>query len=437
MFNSFKGRSRWVCLLILININLAPTQLMAAENPVQSSNLEKIVTILVARNPSLLSLRLRASASEALVESAGALEDPRVTYSIAPSSFGDTIPSGFGNAVGVRQNFQLSQSMPWPGKRQLRVEKMVADTSALDRRYEGSRNALIAQVRSVWAQWWYVHSALDSNDSLQQLISEQHVVAQTRYANGLGLQQDLLKIQTFDLQLQHQHLVLEQERMQLQSQLNYLLDQSSSTPLPRPVATLAGPELAPRKQLETWLLEGQPSLLELQANVQSAQIEKRLTEKDDYPDMQFSLGYNELWNDPSQRLQVGVSVNIPLDFGKRTARKSSADYSLHSVKLEVQNKRNELLSLLESQLSSYAQTAHKILLIETELLPSSTRLIAASLADYESGRGDFNELVDAQEELLNTQLLLRSTYAEKFMALAQIDKLTGGRFWPIGDNNEI
>ena len=433
MFNSFKDRSRWVCLLILIGISLATTQLMAEENPVQSSNLEVIVNRLLARNPNLLSQRMRASASEALIKSAGSLEDPRVTYSIAPSSFGGTIPSSFGNALGVRQNLQLSQSIPWPGKRQLRVEKMLADTSALDRRYDGSRNALIMQVRAVWAQWWYVHSALDSNDSLRQLISGQSVVVETRYANGLGLQQDLLKIQTFDLKLQHQHLVLEQERVQLQSQLNYLLDQSSSTPMPRPVAELAGPELVSRSQLEAWLLETQPSLLELQANVKSAQIEKRLTEKDDYPDMQFSLGYNELWNESAQRLQVGVSVNIPLDFGKRTARKSAADYTLHSVKLDVQNKRNELLSQLWSQLSSYEQTAHKIHLIETELLPSATRLIAASLADYEGGGGDFTELVDAQEELLNTQLLLRSSYAEKFMVLAQIDKLTGGHLWPIGE----
>ena len=43
MFNSFKDRSRWVCLLILIGISLATTQLMAEENPVQSSNLEVIV----------------------------------------------------------------------------------------------------------------------------------------------------------------------------------------------------------------------------------------------------------------------------------------------------------------------------------------------------------------------------------------------------------
>ncbi|WP_417532414.1 TolC family protein, partial [Marinobacter lipolyticus] len=327
-----------------------------------------------------------------------------------------------------------SQSIPWPGKRQLRVEKMAADTDALLNTYAQSRDARVAEVREVWAQWWYVHFALEINASLRELIADQSAVTQTRYANGLGEQQDLLKIQTFDLKLQHQHLELEQQRVQLQSHLNYLLGQPSTTAMPRPQVELEGPQLAPRAQLDRWLLEAQPALLGLQANIQSALIQKRLTEKEDYPDVQFSLGYNELWNEPAQRLQLGLSFNIPLDFGKRTARKSAADYTLHSVRMEAESKRDELLSQLESYMSNYEQAAHKIRLIENELLPSATRLLEANLASYEGGGGDFNELVDARQELLDTQLLLRSTYAERFIVLAQIDKLTGGRLWQSGES---
>ncbi len=434
MFYRFRKCSRLACWLMLAGASLATSPLMAAERPVQSADLEEIVSVLLSRNPSLQSVRMRAQASEALVQSSGALEDPRVTYSIAPSSFGDIIPSGFGNALGVRQNFQLSQSIPWPGKRELQVEKMAADTDALFNTYAQNRNARVAEVREVWAQWWYVHFALESNEALRKLIADQSAVTQTRYANGLGAQQDLLKIQTFDLKLLHQHLVLEQQRVQLQSHLNYLLGQPSATPMPRPQMELEGPQLAARPQLDRWLLETQPALLELQAKIQSALLSKRLTEKEDYPDVQFNLGYNELWNEPALRLQVGVSFNIPLDFGKRTARKSAAAYTLHSVRMEAQSKRDELLSQLESHLSNYKQAAHKIRLIENELLPSATRLLKANLASYEGGGGDFNELVDAQEELLDTQLLLRSTYAERFIVLAQIDSLTGGRLWPSGES---
>jgi len=408
--------------------------LNAEENPVQSSELDVVVNVLLSRNPSLLSQRMRANASAALIDSAGALDDPQLTYSIAPSSFGDSIPSGFGNALGVRQNFQISQAIPWSGKRQLQVERMETETQVLVNTVAESRDVLIAEVRSVWAQWWYVHLALSSNEELRQLISSQSVVTETRYANGLGAQQDLLKIQNFSLQLQHQHLALGQERAQLQSRLNFLLGQSAATPLPEPSTELKGPEMATRLELEQWLLETQPSLLKLQANAQAAFVNKQLTEKDDYPDMQFSLGYNELWNESAQRLQVGVSVNIPLDFGKRTARKSAARYTLHSVQMEVQSKRDELLSQLETQISSFEQAAHRIQLIESELLPSATRLVNASLANYEGGRGQFDELIEAQEQLLETQLLLNSTYAEQFIVLAQINRLTGDRFWSIGES---
>jgi len=56
--------------------------------------------------------------------------------------------------------------------------------------------------------------------------------------NGLGpAAQDLLKITNLRSQLQtNQQPVLEQERMQLASQFNYLLDNPLLHQLPRPVA---------------------------------------------------------------------------------------------------------------------------------------------------------------------------------------------------------
>ena len=78
----------------------------------------------------------------------------------------------------------------------------------------------------------------------------------------------------------------------------------------------------------------------LKAESNAALFNKRLLERDDYPDLQFNLGYNELWNPSALRLQVGVSLNIPLDFGKRSSRKAAANYEYNSVLSDIirQNK---------------------------------------------------------------------------------------------------
>ncbi len=417
-------------LTFFLAIGVSPT--MAAEISDLPLDIDALIAAILIRNSGLESQRLRVAALEELASSAGALDDPQVSYAIAPASFGDSIPSNLGNALGVRQNIQLSQSIPWPGKRALRSEKMAARAEATQHSYLGSRLELVAEARSLWAQWWYVNSAILTNQEHQRLSSDLRSVAETRYATGTGLQQEVLQIQTHAVQLQHQHIVLEQEQRRVQSHINYLLSQSSSVTLNRPLGQLAMPELPERARLEQWLLETHPALSELKAQSNVALLNRRLTEKDDYPDLQINVGYNELWNESDLRLQVGVSLSIPLDFGKRSTRKAAAQFEYHSALMVIQDKRSELLSELEAQLSNFDQAAHGIHLIETELLPSSEQTLSAVQANYEGGGGNFYALIDAQEQLLDMQLLLSNSYAEQFIALAELNKLTGGQLWPLG-----
>jgi outer membrane protein TolC len=286
----------------------------------------------------------------------------------------------------------------------------------------------------LWAQWWYVNDALVANLEHQRLASELTQVAETRYANGIGLQQDVLKVETHAIQLRHQHLIFEQEQRRLRAHINHLLNRPANTAIPAPSAALLTPELPSQTVLEDWVINHHPELKELQAESNVAMLNRRLTEKDDYPDMQFNVGYNELWNESALRLQVGVSLNIPLDFGKRSARKSAAQYEYHSVQMALQNKRSELRSELEVGLSEFDQSAHGIHLIETELLPSAEQTVNATLANYESGGGNFFELIDAQEQLLDMHLLLSNSVAEQYMALAELNQLTGGQLWTRGEN---
>jgi cobalt-zinc-cadmium efflux system outer membrane protein len=220
----------------------------------------------------------------------------------------------------------------------------------------------------------------------------------------------------------------------LQSQINHLLNQAPATILGPPLGEPEIPDLPDRVILEQWLLESHPSLLGLKAETNVARLNLRLTEKEDYPDLQFNLGYNELWDASSQRLQVGVSLNIPLDFGKRASRKAAAEYEYGSKRSDIVNKRSELMSDLESQLSQSDQASHGIQLIEGELLPKMQQTINATLANYQSGGGNFYTLIEAQEQLLDFELLLSSSYAEQFIAISEIDRLSGGQLWPQGES---
>ncbi|HET9990540.1 MAG TPA: TolC family protein, partial [Kofleriaceae bacterium] len=79
-----------------------------------------LVRAVLARNPSVAAMRQAWHAALADVRRAGTLDDPMVTYEVAPLSIaGTSAPFG--------QRVQVSQKLPWPGKRALDGDAAVAE----------------------------------------------------------------------------------------------------------------------------------------------------------------------------------------------------------------------------------------------------------------------------------------------------------------------
>lgn len=416
-----------LCLALLFYVN----PIFAQSSAVDKLSLERLVREVLDHNAGLTAQELRIKARSELIESADALDDPRISYSIAPSSFGDQIPSDFGNTMGVRQVVQLSQTFPWPGKLSLRTEIAETDMALAQYGYEELLLTLINESRSLWSELWYVEQALFSNAEHKGLLSELESVAATRYSNGLGLQQDLLQIQTSQLELKYQATSLQQQRQRLQAQLRSLLNSSSGASFPTLDTKFTEPVLPDPEVLRNWMMQTYPALLILETQSGKAFTQLQLTNKEDLPDIQLNLGYNEIMNDPALRFQVGISVNIPFDFGNRSARKSAAGFEYSSTLSDITRLKYELEAELTQALSRIVELTENIDLFNVELLPTAEQTFLAASANYEGGGGNFATLVDTQRQLLNIRLQIARMQAEKLMTLTEIDKLSGGKLWPV------
>jgi outer membrane protein TolC len=169
----------------------------------------------------------------------------------------------------------------------------------------------------------------------------------------------------------------------------------------------------------------------LQARSRLALRNKELVELEDFPDLQVNVGYNELWNDIEQRTLVGVSLNIPLDFGKRSARKAAAGFNYSSSRADIAHLRAKLAADLEQLLSTEEELAHSIELFESELIPKAQQTLNAASANFQGGGGNFQTLIQAQQQLLDLQLQISEMQADRLISISQIDKLSGGRLWPV------
>ena len=417
-----------VSLLFLLELNAVFAQ---QDIPTDSLRLNWLSEEIVRNNEALSAMELRLNAKRALIESADALDDPRISYSIAPSSIGDDIPSDFGNALGVRSVIQVSQAFPWPGKLDLRSELSETDAAIAEYSYEELLLSLVNRGRSLWAELWYVEKALATNENHKALLSDLEAVVATQYASGIGLQQDLLQIQSDLVDRELQETMLLQERRRIKAAISLLLNNNTDAELASPASEISEPDLPEQTQLQTWISDSNPMLLRVQSQSHQALTEQRLIEKEDFPDWQLMLGYNEIMNDSSLRFQVGVSINIPLDFGNRSARKSAASFEYNSSLYDLAYLENELEAELEQQLAHHEELARSIELSESDFLPIAEQTFAAARANYEGGGGNFALLVEAQRRLLNIRLQLDRMRAEKLKVLSEIDGLSGGMLWPV------
>jgi cobalt-zinc-cadmium efflux system outer membrane protein len=279
-----------ICLFVLL-LGKLNAGLAQQDPPANGLTLSWLTEEIVRHNEALSAMELRLNAKRALIESADALDDPRISYSIAPSSLGDDIPSDFGNALRVRSVIQVSQAFPWPGKLDLRSELSETDAAIAEYSYEELLLSLVNRGRSLWAELWYVEKALATNENHKALLSDLEAVVATQYASGIGLQQDLLQIQSDLVDRELQETMLVQERRRIKAAINLLLNNNTDTELASPASEISEPDLPEQTQLQTWISDSNPMLLRVQLQSHQALTEQRLIEKEDFPDWQLIMGY--------------------------------------------------------------------------------------------------------------------------------------------------
>jgi outer membrane protein TolC len=371
-----------------------------------------------ADNPDLLSAAAAAEAAALRVEPAGALADPMLTYAIAPNTIGSDID--------VRHIAQLSQPLPWPGKRDLRESVAVHRAEAAVQEFEVTRLDLLANAQRTFAEWHYLHRAIEINDANRELLSELTRVAEARYAAGRASQQDVLQAVLETVMLEERQLALEHERIGLRARINALLSRDPAAPLPPP-AELAAPEPLPGiEALRGSAESGHPEIRRIEAQVAAASTQRDLADKAFLPDFGANLGYIGTLDPSDKRLQIGVTINIPLYRDKRRAELDASNADLRRSRHALTARRLDVLAALES---AYTHTHHAmevVRLYETRLLELARSNLDAALSDYRSGAGPFINVVTAERQVLDIQQRYERARADYWRMRADLDRATGG-----------
>jgi len=398
----------------------------AADEPVLGGNLTGLLDYAREHNPELAAMRYEAEAAAQRAGPAGALPDPVLRAELMDiNNQGSTGPRLLpGQGGGTR--YLLMQSVPWFGKRDSQREVAESRVTQANGQTSASWSDLSSRIKSVYAQYYYLSGSENLARETLALLNSLEQIAQTRYANGLGAQQDVIRAQVEQTGLYAELLDLENEQHHAHGRLNTLLSRPAMAVLAQPTSVRPLPAAA---QLEYPLLEERlrlrnPQLRIAEADIHAAEKSRDLAYSNRYPDVTLGIAPTQSGSSVKS-WDLMVELNIPLHQQSRRSGEREAEAMLAASGARQQALLNQMLSELSESLSGLEAARRTESLTVTRLLPQATLTYQSALAGYETGKVDFATLLDAQRQILKARQQQLKSQLEAQLRLAEIERLLG------------
>ncbi len=408
---------------------VTPSILMAATPIWASAALAELIEEGLIQNKEIQSLQAQVESLEEEVSFAGSLEDPRLGFG-ALNLPTDTF--SFSQEPMTQKVLFIAQKIPWFGKLSLKSKRTTLMAVRQQAVLEAKKVELARKIAAAYYELGIVATSLDINERLINMVSQLLRVAETRYASGKGLQQDVLQAQVELSKVLDEKIVLRRQYRTLEDRINELLNRESFSPVTPPRDLTYQDTTLEFEALKQQSLAKNPWLSVRQAEVDQASVDIELAEKDYWPNMDIALAYGQRDEDLSGRdlpdfFSATVTLTIPLWQKSRQGPKLAATRKSHQA--AVKSYRNLVESLpyrVDALATEIRDIQENYRLYVDALLVQSEQWARSSLAAYGVGKVEFNTTINAQIRLLRAELQAKRYLYSIYQKRAELEEVLGG-----------
>jgi outer membrane protein TolC len=391
--------------------------------------LARLIEESLVQNKEIKSLEDKVESLKEEVPFAGSLEDPRLGFAILnlPTDTFD-----FDQEAMTQKQIFIAQKFPWFGKLDLRTQRAALIAVRQQAILEAKKMELARKIALAYYELGYVAASLEINARLISIVNQLLGVAETRYATGRGLQQDVLQAQVELSKLLDEKITLEKTRRNLENRVNELLNRESFATV-YPPKDLSFPDLKLEiEALQKKALEANPELKIRMAQINIAEKEIALARKDYWPDMDFRLAYGQRDQDRTGRdlpnlVSGSVTMNIPLWQKNRQNSKLASTKKAHQAAVNFyQNLVESLPHRVDALVTEIYDTQRNYRLFSDALLLQTEQWASSSLSAYEVGEVEFNTMIGAQIRLLRFELQISNLIFRIYQKRAELEEVIGG-----------
>jgi outer membrane protein TolC len=386
-------------------------------------SVDLVLEQVVARNPSLAQMTAAWQAAAARYPQVTALDDPMLGTMVAPASIGS-------NNVEFGFRVEVSQKIPYPGKRALRGESARTEADAAGRDVEDMRLQLVEGARTAFYEYFQVSRAAAVNEEGLRLLEDFRERARERYEKVPGAaQQDILQAEVEIGRQRQRGLVIERMRKVAVARLNTLMHIPPDAPLPPPPTSLvvAG-ELPRAEQLRAQAVASRPDLQAQADRIRADEAALALARKEFCPDFEVSAAYDSIMgNGPMRDLapQVGARLNLPVRRDRRYAALAEAQARLAQRQAELAKQIDQVNFQVQESYEQVLEGEKTVRLYEQTLLPAAEANVKAARSSYETGKIPFISLIEAQRNVVELRDRYYEAVADYFRRRSTLERAVG------------
>jgi cobalt-zinc-cadmium efflux system outer membrane protein len=388
---------------------------------------DAIVEQVLVRNPTLAQMTAAWQAASARYPQVTSLDDPMFGTTIAPASIGS-------NDVEFGYRLDVSQKIPFCGKRGLRGENALAEAAAAGKDVEDIRLQLIESARDAFFEYYLVVRAISTNVDNLRLLTGFREEAKSRYEKALVPEQDVFQADVELGRQRERELTLERMRKVAIARINTLMHMPPETALPPPPERLTLDRTMPSVDvLRSLALNQRPDLQGLSERIRADEASLALACKEFYPDVEVSAAYDTIMgNGPTRDLapQIGARINLPVRKARRDAAVAEAQARIAQRRAELDSRIDQVSLQLQEAYEQVVESEKIVHLYEQTILPASRNNVAAARSAYETAKAPFLSLIEAERNEVTVLDRYYESVADYFRRRATLERVIGGPLPP-------
>jgi len=331
--------------------------------------------------------------------------------------------------------FSVQQTFVSKQKRDLRTKVAGDNVEVAAADLETLRQEVSASVRETCATLMRSADEMRLHDQQTTVLNEALSAALAEYTTGKVPQADVLRAQMALTRL-NEHLVeLEEERDTASAQLNSLMGRS-----PEDAVEITGGYRAPSTvptidDLERLAIKHRPELTALRKQIAKSDDQSQQVRLAMKPDLTVAAGYMLMPTGSNFRsaYMAELTMNLPsLNRSRHDGEAKQADAATDVARAELDERTTSVFLEIRQAQIQVRSAQKRAKLYRDTLLPQAEAAFKAITAAYQNNRGEFMNLIDSQNLLLDVRMDYFKALSAVDAGTAQLERAIGA---PLSDAN--